>query len=156
MQKSSKANADLDLPPHLANKPPPSSQTTPSKPPLVISRPLHPDPAAANQMFCPSQSQMPVNPYLAAKARRPTTRVKGKPGLMKKSLQHPAGTAPRQGKLSSSAARKGKDSLQKLTLLPLLPLLFCARSCLSNWIGHQGRGRLRRDPQVLPPNRSKL
>ncbi|KAL0027409.1 hypothetical protein WJX79_009534 [Trebouxia sp. C0005] len=32
-KKSSKANADLDLPPHLANKPPPSSQTTPSKPP---------------------------------------------------------------------------------------------------------------------------
>ena len=33
LQKSSKANADLDLPPHLANKPPPSLQTTPSKPP---------------------------------------------------------------------------------------------------------------------------
>ena len=135
--------------------PPPHRQPHPN-PPVTISRPLRPDPATANQAFCPSQSQMPVNPHLAAKARKPTTRARGKAGLMKKSLQHPAGTAPHQRKLSSSVVRKGKDSLQRLRLLLLLPLLSCARLCLSSWIGHQGRGRLRLALQVLPANRSKL
>ncbi len=137
------------------NHHPPRRQPHPN-PPVIISRPPRPDPATANQAFYPSQSQMPVNPYLAAKAKRPMTRAKGKAGLMNKILQYPAETAPRQGKLSRSVARKGKDSLQRLRLLLLLPLLSCARLCLSNWIGHQGRGRLRRDLQVLPTNRSKL
>lgn len=137
------------------NHHPPCRQPPPN-PPVIISRPPRSDPATANQACCPSQFQMPAKPYLAAKARRLTTRAKGKAGLMKKSLQHPAGTAPRQRKLSSSVVRKGKGSPQRLRLLLLLPLLSCVRLCLSSWIGHQGRGKLRLALQVLPTNRSKL
>jgi len=69
LQKSSKANADLDLPPHLANKPPPSSQTTPSKPPTS-----HQQTSASRS----SSSKPNVLPISISDASQPLSGSKGK------------------------------------------------------------------------------
>ncbi len=70
LQKSSKANADLDLPPHLANKPPPSSsQTTPSKPPSNHQQ----TPASRSSNSKPSVLPIPVSD-----ASQPPSGSKGK------------------------------------------------------------------------------
>ncbi|DBA87338.1 TPA: hypothetical protein ACH3X1_004392 [Trebouxia sp. C0004] len=68
-KKSSKTNADLDLPPHLANKAPPSSQTTPSKPPSNHQQ---------TPMSRSSNSKPSVLPISVSDASQPLSGSKGK------------------------------------------------------------------------------
>ena len=112
LQKSSKANADLDLPPHLANKPPPSSQTTPSKPPSNHQQ----TPTSRSSNSKPSVLPIPVSdagqPLSGSKGKKAYDQGKGPGRLDEDDSAEPSrnNTPSKKAKQHRGQEEKGKSA----------------------------------------------
>ncbi len=101
LQKSNKTNADLDLPPHLANKPATSSQATLSKPSTSHQPSMSRPSSKANVVPIPISDQ--TQPSSSSKSKKPYDQSAGK------GEARPDDGEPSASSRNTTPSRKGKQ-----------------------------------------------